>query len=54
MPESAKLRVAVIGLGSMGYGMATSLRRAGLDVTGCDVSSASVERALAAVDAAGG
>ena len=30
MPESAKPRVAVIGLGSMGFGMATSLRRAGL------------------------
>ena len=29
MPESAKPRVAVIGLGSMGYGMATSLHRAG-------------------------
>jgi 3-hydroxyisobutyrate dehydrogenase len=30
MPESisAKPRVAVIGLGSMGFGMATSLRRA--------------------------
>src|SRR4029079_2775998 len=47
MPESAKPRVAVIGLGSMGYGMATSLRRAGLDVTGCDVSSESVERFVA-------
>ena len=38
MPESAKPRVAVIGLGSMGFGMATSLRRAGFEVTGCDVS----------------
>jgi 3-hydroxyisobutyrate dehydrogenase len=47
MPETAKPRVAVIGLGSMGYGMATSLRRAGLDVTGCDVSSESVERFVA-------
>ena len=36
MPESvsAKPSVAVIGLGSMGSGMATSLRRAGFDVTG--------------------
>ena len=39
MPESAKPRIAVIGLGSMGFGMATSLRRAGFDVTGCDVSA---------------
>ena len=33
MPEStpAKPRIAVIGLGSMGFGMATSLRRAGFD-----------------------
>src|SRR5947207_3285543 len=47
MPESAKPRVAVIGLGSMGYGMATSLRRAGFDVTGCDVSADSVKRFVA-------
>ncbi len=47
MPESAKPRVAVIGLGSMGYGMATSLRRAGLDVTGCDVSAEAVKRFVA-------
>jgi len=40
MPESntARPRVAVIGLGSMGFGMATSLRRKGFDVTGCDVA----------------
>ena len=37
-------RVAVIGLGSMGMGMAISLRRAGLAVTGCDVSSDAVAR----------
>jgi 3-hydroxyisobutyrate dehydrogenase len=42
--ESGKPRVAVIGLGSMGYGMATSLRRAGLDVTGCDVSAGAVAK----------
>src|SRR5207244_4773122 len=42
MPKSAKPRMAVIGLGSMGFGMATSLRRAGFDVTGCDVSADSV------------
>src|ERR1700679_926874 len=32
---SPKPHVAVIGLGSMGFGMATSLRRAGLNATGC-------------------
>jgi 3-hydroxyisobutyrate dehydrogenase len=37
-------RVAVIGLGSMGFGMATSLLRAGFAVTGCDVSADSVAR----------
>jgi len=34
----------VVGLGSMGYGMATSLRRAGFEVTGCDVSADTVAR----------
>src|SRR3982074_926968 len=47
MPESAKPRVAVIGLGSMGFGMATPLGRAGLEVTGCDVSADSVARFVA-------
>src|SRR5260221_14757233 len=47
MPVTAKPRVAVIGLGSMGYGMATSLRRAGFEVTGCDVSADSVARFVA-------
>jgi 3-hydroxyisobutyrate dehydrogenase len=37
-------RVAVIGLGSMGYGMAQSLKRAGFDVTGCDLSTAAGDR----------
>jgi 3-hydroxyisobutyrate dehydrogenase len=41
------VRAAVIGLGSMGYGMAQSLKRAGLDVTGCDVTPAAVERFVA-------
>ena len=36
--------VAVIGLGSMGFGMATSMLRAGFDVVGCDLSAAAVER----------
>jgi 3-hydroxyisobutyrate dehydrogenase len=39
--------VAVIGLGSMGLGMAMSLRWAGFDVVGCDVRAAAVERWLA-------
>ena len=44
---SPKPRIAVIGLGSMGFGMATSLRRAGFDVTGCDVSAEAVARFVA-------
>ena len=40
-------RIAVIGLGSMGFGMATSLQRAGFAVTGCDVSADSVARFVA-------
>src|SRR6201988_978147 len=47
MSESAKPRMAVIGLGSMGFGMATSLKRAGFYVTGCDVSADSVARVVA-------
>src|SRR6202158_297397 len=49
MPEttSQKPRVAVIGLGSMGFGMATSLRREGFAVTGCDVSADAVARFVA-------
>jgi 3-hydroxyisobutyrate dehydrogenase len=42
--------VAVIGLGSMGLGMARSLLRAGFSVTGCDVSDSPRER----LEAAGG
>ena len=37
----------MIGLGSMGFGMATSLLRAGFDVTGCDVSADAVARFVA-------
>jgi L-threonate 2-dehydrogenase len=37
-------RAAVIGLGSMGSGMALSLLRAGFDVAGCDASPPAVER----------
>jgi putative dehydrogenase len=43
-------KVAVIGLGSMGLGMARSLLRAGFDVSGCDLSDA----ALAILAEAGG
>lgn len=41
-------RAAVIGLGSMGLGMALSLRRAGFEVTGCDLSAAAVGQLVAA------
>lgn len=37
-------RVAVIGLGSMGAGMAGSLLRAGFQVTACDVNAEAVAR----------
>ena len=47
MPDTAKPPIAVIGLGSMGYGMATSLKRAGFEVTGCDVSADAVSRFVA-------
>lgn len=47
MATSAQ-RIAVIGLGSMGFGMATSLLRVGFAVTGCDVSADSVARFKAA------
>ncbi len=39
-----KPNVAVIGLGSMGYGMASSLLKAGHDVWGFDLSEAQVSR----------
>ena len=42
--NAAVSRAAVIGLGSMGMGIAHSLRRAGFDVLGCDVNRATVER----------
>ncbi|HEX2724787.1 MAG TPA: NAD(P)-binding domain-containing protein, partial [Beijerinckiaceae bacterium] len=41
-------RVAVIGLGAMGLGMAQALIRAGFDVTGYDVAEAAVARLAAA------
>jgi putative dehydrogenase len=42
--SSDRKRAAVIGLGSMGYGMAQSLMRAGFQVVGCDVSAAAMQR----------
>jgi L-threonate 2-dehydrogenase len=38
---------AVIGLGSMGFGMAQSMKRAGLDVVGYDIAQGAVERFVA-------
>lgn len=46
MPEGAP-RVAVIGLGSMGAGMAASLRRAGMEVVGFDTVPDAVARFVA-------
>ncbi|MFG1348807.1 L-threonate dehydrogenase [Xanthobacter autotrophicus] len=40
-------RAGVVGLGSMGFGMAQSLLRAGIDVTGCDVGQEAVARFVA-------
>ncbi len=47
IPAAAALRVAVIGLGSMGFGMAASLRRAGFEVTGFDINEQMVARLVA-------
>lgn len=44
-PNGSRAKTAVIGLGSMGLGMANSLRRAGFVVKGFDVSPASIARA---------
>ena len=42
-PPSSLSRAAVIGLGSMGFGMAVSLKRGGFDAVGCDVDAAILE-----------
>jgi 3-hydroxyisobutyrate dehydrogenase len=47
MPHSEKPKIAVIGLGSMGFGMASSLLRSGFEVTGCDVAADTVARFVA-------
>jgi len=44
------IKAGVVGLGAMGMGIATSALKAGLDMTGCDVS----KTALDAFSAAGG
>lgn len=43
-----RLRAGVIGLGSMGLGMATSLVRAGFDTVGCDINPQALEKLTAA------
>jgi 3-hydroxyisobutyrate dehydrogenase len=40
---SGRERIAVVGLGSMGLGMARSLLRAGHTVAGCDINAAAIE-----------
>ncbi|MCG5236278.1 L-threonate dehydrogenase [Xanthobacter oligotrophicus] len=45
-PNTTK-RAGVVGLGSMGFGMAQSLLRAGIDVAGCDVGPEAVARFVA-------
>src|SRR3990167_9509018 len=47
------MKVGVIGLGSMGFGIAASLLRAGHAVCGADVSAAAVARLQAAGGLAG-
>ena len=39
-----RMNVAVIGLGSMGYGMAASVLRAGHATWGVDINAAAMER----------
>lgn len=46
-------RVALIGLGTMGPGIAARLARGGLDVTACDIAPAAIERAAVMVGVAG-
>ena len=44
MSLTEKPKIWLIGLGSMGFGMANSLQRRGFAVTGCDVSTDAVDR----------
>ena len=41
---AAQKKIGVIGLGSMGYGIATSIQRAGHSIWGFDVAAAQVEK----------
>lgn len=43
--------IAVVGLGTMGTGIAEVLARAGHEVIGIDISEAAAHRAVAALDA---
>ncbi|PSJ58961.1 5-formyl-3-hydroxy-2-methylpyridine 4-carboxylate 5-dehydrogenase [Pseudaminobacter soli (ex Li et al. 2025)] len=47
-------RVALIGLGTMGPGIAARLSRGGLDVAAYDVSQAAIDRARSMLEIAGG
>ena len=44
MTDKSGMKLCVIGLGSMGLGIAGSLLRGGFDVTGCDAFPAAVDR----------
>ncbi|MDI6836785.1 MAG: NAD(P)-binding domain-containing protein, partial [Rhizobiaceae bacterium] len=48
MSNQTGLKVCVVGLGSMGMGVATSLLRAGFETTGCDVSEDAMARFVSA------
>jgi putative dehydrogenase len=47
MQDGALLKVSVIGLGSMGFGMASSLLRDGFSVSGYDLNAEAVARLVA-------
>ena len=47
MDKHTDLKVCVIGLGSMGMGVATSLLRGGFETVGCDVSEDAMARFVA-------
>ncbi|SFC41795.1 3-hydroxyacyl-CoA dehydrogenase family protein [Streptomyces aidingensis] len=50
-PPPALATVAVVGLGTMGTGIAEVLARSGREVTGIDISPAAARRAVAALEA---
>lgn len=47
MTNQTSARIAVIGLGSMGYGIASTAKRSGFAVVGCDVNEATTKRFVA-------